>query len=137
MIVVSACLAGVECRYNGSSCTVPQIAVMVRQGKAIPLCPEMLAGLPTPRPPAEQRNGRIIAAGGEDQTAAYLSGAELGLKIAILIGYQEAIVKSKSPTCGCGLIYDGTFSGRLIPGDGLFAKLLKENGIRVCTEEMV
>ena len=137
MIIVSACLAGVECRYNGSSCPIPQIVEMVKKGEAIPICPEKLAGLPIPRLPAEQQNGRIIAANGNDQTSDYLLGAIIGLKIALLINCEKAIVKSKSPTCGCGFVYDGTFSRRLVTGDGIFAKLLKQNDIEVYTEENI
>jgi uncharacterized protein YbbK (DUF523 family) len=135
MIVVSACLAGVECRYNGSSYTIPQIAEMVIKGKAIPICPEILAGLPTPRPPVEQCKGKIVSLNGDDQTDQYEMGAKIGLEIAVAGRCPRAILKSKSPTCGSGLIYDGTFSGRLISGDGIFARLLKEKGIKVCTEE--
>lgn len=135
MIIVSACLAGVECRYNGSSYAFPEIVEMVSQGKAIPICPEILAGLPTPRPPVEQYKGKIISLNGEDWTDQYVSGARIGLEIAVASRCQKAILKSKSPTCGLGQIYDGTFSGKLVSGDGIFSKLLKENGIEVCTEE--
>ena len=137
MIVVSACLAGVECRYNNTSHTIPKIVEMVKTGNAIPLCPELLAGLPIPRPPAEQQNGIIISSSGDNQTSDYLFGSTIALKIALLIHCKKAILKSNSPTCGCGTIYDGTFSGRLITGDGLFTKLLKENSIEVCTEKTV
>jgi uncharacterized protein YbbK (DUF523 family) len=135
MILVSACLAGVECRYNGTSYSIPKIAKMVKEGKAIPICPEILAGLPIPRHPAEQQNGTIISSNGEDQTSDYLLGSKIALEIALLIQCEQAIVKSNSPTCGCGVIYDGTFSGRLITGDGIFSRMLKDNGIEVCTEE--
>ena len=136
MIVVSACLAGVECRYNGSSSTIPQITEMVIEGKAIPICPEILAGLPTPRPPVEQYEGKFISLHGDDQTEQFVAGAKMGLEIAIKGCCQKAILKSKSPTCGAGQIYDGTFSGKLISGDGIFAKLLKEQGIEVSNEEI-
>jgi uncharacterized protein YbbK (DUF523 family) len=136
MIIVSACLAGVECRYNGSSCTVPQIAEMVMKGRAIPICPEILAGLPTPRPPVEQCKGKIVSLEGDDHTALYTVGAKIGLEMALVSRCQRAILKSKSPTCGSGLIYDGTFSGKLVSGDGIFAKLLKEKDIEVSTEEI-
>lgn len=135
MILVSACLAGVECRYNGSSYSISKIKEMVKEGKAIPICPEILAGLSIPRNSAEQKNGTIISSNGEDQTSDYLLGSTIALKIALLIQCKKAILKSNSPTCGCGVIYDGTFSGRLITGDGIFSRLLKENGIEVCTEE--
>lgn len=135
MIVVSACLAGVECRYNGQAFPIPEIIEMVKQGKALPICPEMLANLPAPRQPGEQRDGKIYSKDGSDVTADYLKGAKIGLDVALATGCKKAILKSKSPTCGCGIIYDGTFSGRLIPGDGVFTKLLKGNGIEVITEE--
>ncbi|SFM02822.1 Uncharacterized conserved protein YbbK, DUF523 family [Pelosinus propionicus DSM 13327] len=136
MIIVSACLAGVECRYNGSACSVPQIVDMVIQGKAIPICPEILAGLPTPRPPVEQIKGKIISLNGDDQTDPYTAGAQMGLEIAVVSKCKKAVLKSKSPTCGSGRIYDGTFSGTIVSGDGIFAKMLKEKGIEVCTEEI-
>ncbi len=135
MKLVSACLAGVECRYNGSAYAVPQIVEMVKGGKAIPICPELLAGLPIPRPPAEQQNGRIISSNGDDQTTDYLLGSKTALEIALLIHCKQAILKANSPTCGCGVIYDGTFSGHLIKGDGIFSKMLKEHNIEVFTEE--
>ena len=135
MIVVSACLAGVECRYNNTSHTIPKIVEMVKAGKALPICPELLAGLPTPRPPAEQQKENIISATGDNQTADYLLGSTIALKIALLIHCKKAILKANSPTCGCGTIYDGTFSGHLIIGDGVFTKVLKENGIAVFTEK--
>jgi uncharacterized protein YbbK (DUF523 family) len=137
MIVVSACLAGVECRYNGSSYPIPRIIEMVKKGQAIPICPEILAGLPVPRPPAEQQAGKIISSNGDNQTSDYVLGSTIALKIALLVNCEKAILKSNSPTCGCGFIYDGTFSGRLITGYGLFSKLLTENGIEVYTEETV
>ncbi len=136
MIIVSACLAGVQCRYNGSSYAVPSIMEMVIQGKAIPICPEILAGLPTPRPPVELYKGKIITLTGDDQTDRYRAGAQMGLEIAVASRCQKAILKSKSPTCGTGRIYDGTFSGNLISGDGIFTKMLKEKGIEVCTEDI-
>jgi uncharacterized protein YbbK (DUF523 family) len=107
---------------------------MMAKGEAIPLCPEQLGGLPTPRPPAEQKDGRVIAKTGEDMTEQFERGAEEALKITKLAECDEAILKSHSPSCGAGKVYDGTFSGVLVEGDGVFAKLLKENGIRVRTE---
>jgi uncharacterized protein YbbK (DUF523 family) len=137
MILVSACLAGVECRYNASAYEIPQIVEMVKGGKAMPICPEILAGLSIPRPPAEQQNGKIISANGEDQTFDYLSGATIALKIALLVNCKTAILKANSPTCGCGAVYDGTFTGRLIKGDGVFSRMLKEHNIEVFTEESI
>jgi len=135
MIIVSACLAGVECRYNGQASPIPEVIELVKRGKALPICPEVLGGMPTKRPPAEQCDGRIFAVDGQEYTDEFITGAQIGLKIALLVGCKEAILKARSPSCGCGQIYDGSFSGQLIPGDGIFCKFLKEHGIRTCTEE--
>ena len=134
MIVVSACLAGVQCRYNGQDFFIPEVADLVKKGQALPLCPEILANLPTPRPCVEQQAGNFLTAAGEDLTAAYMAGAKVAVAIARLVGCKMAILKSKSPTCGCGAIYDGTFSGTLTAGDGLWCSLLKQEGIKVCNE---
>jgi uncharacterized protein YbbK (DUF523 family) len=134
MIIVSACLAGVECRYNGQAFPMPKVIEMVKKGQALPLCPEILGALPTPRPSAEQSGGRILSKDGQEVTHAYVIGAQVALQIAQAVGCKKAILKSKSPTCGCGMIYDGTFSGKLIAGDGIFCRLLKAENIEVYTE---
>ncbi len=134
MIVVSACLAGVQCRYNGQDFLIPEIADLVKKGQALPLCPEILANLPTPRACVEQQAGHFLTAAGEDLTAAYMAGAKVAVAIARLVGCKKAILKSKSPTCGCGAIYDGTFSGTLTEGDGIWCALLKQERIKVCSE---
>ncbi len=108
---------------------------LVAVGKAIPVCPEELGGLGTPRLPSEQRRDMVFSKDGADVTAAFRRGAEEALKIALEAGASEAILKAKSPSCGVGLIYDGSFSGRLIPGDGVFTTLCKAKGIQVRTEE--
>lgn len=135
MIIVSGCLAGINCRYSGDSCKNKYIMDLVNSGKALALCPEVLGGLETPRLPCEIVRDRdsikVINKNGEDKTFEFLEGAKKTLEIAKLIGAKKAILKSKSPSCGCGLIYDGSFSGALIKGDGLTAKLLLENGIEV------
>jgi uncharacterized protein YbbK (DUF523 family) len=143
MIIVSACLAGINCKYNGGNNLNAQIRELVAQGKAIPLCPEQLGGLATPRPSAEILSGTgadvldgkasVINKNGEDVTAKFLKGAEQVLEIAKVTGVKMAILKTKSPSCGCGMIYDGTFSGRLINGNGVTAELLIRNGIKVST----
>ncbi len=135
MILVSACLAGEPCRYNGLGFTCPAVAALVTAGKALAVCPELLGGLSTPRPPAEIFVDRVLTVVGEDVTAAYHEGAQLALKLARQAGCRTAILKARSPSCGCGQIYDGSFSGRLIPGDGVFVALLKQAGIVVQTEE--
>ena len=135
MKIVSACLAGVNCKWDGSSRPNKEIMRLIECGKAIPVCPEQLGGLPTPRPQTEQKDGRVLTKTGEDMTAQFEQGAREALRIAQLAKCDEAILKSHSPTCGVGKVYDGTFSGNLIEGDGVFAKLLKENNIKVRTEE--
>ena len=135
MIVVSGCLAGICCRYDGEANSFEPVVELVRQGRAIPFCPEVYGGLNTPRSPCEQKNGRIVDCDGIDCTDAFRRGAEEGLRLAKMAGCTEAILKARSPSCGSGLIYDGTFSSTKIPGDGLFARLLKEHGITVRTEE--
>lgn len=134
MIIVSACLAGVKCAWNGDARPCQQVIDLVKRGEAIPVCPEQLGGLTTPRPPAEQKGGRVFTRDGEDVTTEFERGARAALRIAKLAGCKEAILKSKSPSCGSGKIYDGTFSGKLIDGDGVFAKLLKKD-MKVLTEE--
>jgi uncharacterized protein YbbK (DUF523 family) len=139
MYLVSACLAGSKCRYDGSDCPNKIVQDLVKDGKALSFCPEMLAGLPTPREACEIRtdisgNKKVIGRSGRDYTKEFLKGAELTLAICKAKGVKEAILKSKSPSCGCGQIYDGTFSGNVVVGDGLTADLLRKNGICVRTE---
>ncbi len=137
--MVSACLAGCPCRYNGGHCANEAVQALVREGKAFFVCPEQLVGMPTPRESCEivhDANGetRVIGQSGRDYTAEYKRGAEMALALCKEKGVTHAILKSKSPSCGCGTVYDGTFSGRVISGDGLTAVLLKENGIQVQSE---
>lgn len=134
-IIVSACLAGVFCRYNGDTVPFEPVVELVRAGRAIPFCPEVYGGLPTPRPPCELMDGRVINREGVDQTEEFIRGAEEGLRLAQLAGSTEAILKAGSPSCGCGEVYDGTFSGKRIPGNGLFTELLLRHGITVRSEE--
>ena len=135
MIIVSACLAGVNCRYNGRSKPNDKVIEMVMHGEAIPLCPEQLGGLTTPRRPCERIADKVKQNDGTDVTENLKKGAEETLRIAQLIGAKEAIFKTNSAACGSGKIYDGTFSSVLIDGDGVVAELLKKNGIRVITQE--
>ena len=133
MIIVSACLAGYRCRYDGKIVPDAEIVALIKRGGAIPVCPEMMGGLPCPRVPAERtKDGlRVVTREGKDVTEAFTSGAEEALRMAKLYGCDRAILKANSPSCGCGQIYDGTFSGTLIDGDGVTAELFKENGIAV------
>lgn len=137
MKIVSACLAGLNCDYKGGSRPCPKVIELVKKGKAIPICPEQLGGLTTPRTAAEQKDNRVITKVGEDVTKEFKQGAEEGLKLAKMIKCKQAILRAKSPSCGCGKVYDGTFTKTLIKGDGVFAKLLKDNGIEVFTEDDV
>lgn len=137
MKIVSACLIGINCRYDGKSKSCKKLIDLAKKREVIPVCPETLGGLSTPRIPAEQKHGKIITRDGKDVTENYMKGAEEGLKIAQLFNIKEAILKSRSPSCGSGKIYDGTFSGKLIKGDGVFAKLLKKHKIKVLTEEQI
>jgi len=136
-IIVSACLAGINCRYDGAAKPCEKVMQLVAEGRAVPVCPEQLGGLPTPPQSSERVGERVLRKDGGDVTAEFVRGAEEALKLAKLIGATQAILKSKSPSCGCNQIYDGTFSGTLVPGDGVFASLCKTNGITVKTEEEV
>ena len=129
--IVSACLAGVTCRYDCAAKPENDIIKMVEEGKAIPVCPEQLGGLPTPRPPSEEIGNNFITIEGKDVTEQYYRGAKEALRIAEMIGCDEAFLKSKSPMCGVGKIYSGKFDGRMIPGDGLFTRMLKKIGVKV------
>lgn len=135
MKIVSACLAGIECRYDGTSSQVEKIMRLVKNGEAIPVCPEQLGGLTTPRPACEIKNGRVFTNDGIDVTSSFKKGAEEGLKIALLAECDSAILKARSPSCGCGKIYDGSFSGRIVEGNGVFADILLKNGITVVNED--
>ncbi|HHE38227.1 MAG TPA: DUF523 domain-containing protein [Candidatus Cloacimonetes bacterium] len=134
MIIVSACLAGINCRYDGENNFHPKIIKLVEEGNAIPVCPEQLGGLSTPRIPAEIIGDKILNENGEDVTEFFLRGALETLKIAKLVSCQKAIFKSNSPSCGSGKIYDGTFSGKLTDGKGICTRILEKHNIRVITE---
>ncbi|MEM1539880.1 MAG: DUF523 domain-containing protein [Candidatus Bathyarchaeia archaeon] len=135
MKLCSACLLGIKCRYDGRDALNEKVIKLLKTEILIPVCPEQLGGLPTPREPAEIRNGIVITKSGKDVTENFKRGAEEALKIAKLFGIKEAVLKQGSPSCGCGRIYDGTFSGKTVKGDGITAALLKKHGIKVATEE--
>lgn len=135
--VISQCLLGVRCRYDGK-CAVNEAAreAACVQGW-IPVCPEVLGGMTTPRAPSERRGDYVVNRQGEDVTEAFQRGAEEALRIARLYGAKYALLKERSPSCGSGEIYDGTFSGAKCPGDGVTAALFKANGIRVFGESQL
>ena len=136
MYLVSACLAGVPCRMDGQSKPVPAIRSLVERGEAVPVCPEVLGGLPTPRAPSErQPDGRVVNCEGRDVTAEFRLGAERALALCLERGCSCAVLKARSPSCGKGEIYDGSFTKTRVPGNGVCAELLLAQGIPVLTEE--
>ena len=136
-LLVSACLMGAGCRYDGKSNRLLQLDRLMELHTCVPVCPEQLGGLSTPRIPAEQRGNRVIDREGRDVTAAFLRGAKEAVRLAKLCGCQAALLKERSPSCGCGRIYDGTFTGTLVQGDGIVAGLLKEMGLTIYGESQV
>ena len=136
MFIVSKCLAGAPCRYDGKDNLVAEIKALVERGEAVAVCPEVLGGLPTPRTPSElQPDGRVLDKRGEDVTAQFTRGAERAMAICREYGCTCAILKARSPSCGKGVIYDGCFTGTRVPGSGVFAQMLLDTGISVMTEE--
>lgn len=136
MILVSACLIGINCKYSGDNNENEKVKEYLKGKEFTLVCPEQLGGLSTPRPPAEIVDGRVITKeDNKDVTENFVRGAEETLKIARLYVCSEAILKEGSPSCGCNLIYDGSFSGKKIPGKGITAKLLEEEGIKVTSEK--
>ncbi|HWC14691.1 MAG TPA: DUF523 domain-containing protein [Actinomycetota bacterium] len=147
LVLVSACLAGCECRYDGRSNETSAVARLVAEGRAVLVCPEEEGGLPTPRPPAEIVGGdghdvlagraQVVTKDGRDVTTEYLEGAQRALATARAAGATRAILKLRSPSCGRGRIYDGSFSATTTAGDGVTAALLRANGIEVTTEQQL
>jgi len=140
MILVSACLCGINCKYNSGNNENPFVSELVLQGVAIPICPEVLGGLRIPRSCCEividiYNNKKVFSKDGRDVTNEFIIGAEKTLQIAKIAGVTTAILKSKSPSCGSNQIYDGSFSGRLLSGKGITTELLETNGIKVYNED--
>jgi len=133
-ILISACLLGVRCRYDGGSNRLDFIDRLAREHELIPVCPEQLGGLATPRESAEIRGGGVFTKSGADVSASFERGAEEALRVARSIGCRCALLKERSPSCGSGEIYDGSFTRTLTAGDGVTAALLKASGIRVIGE---
>jgi len=145
LILVSACLIGMYCRYDGATKKIPLLEKLVDEGKALPICPEQLGELPIPRQRAEIKGGsgedvlagraEVYTKGREKVTREFLLGAKRTLALAKALGVKAVILKAKSPSCGYGTIYSGDFSGKLTSGKGVTSALLEENGIKVFTEE--
>lgn len=136
-ILVSACLMGINCRYNGKSEIISELEELKSKYNLVPVCPEIYGGLKTPRNPAEIVSDKVLTNKGEDVTENYAKGAKEILKFAKFYNCEYAILKERSPSCGFGNIYDGTFSKSLIDGNGITADLLAKNGVRIIGESKI
>lgn len=144
-VLISACLAGVPCTHAAEAKTRGWALRLVAEGRAVTVCPEVAGGLPIPRPEAEIQDGRgedvldgrarVVSIDGDDVTAKYLRGAETARSAVARTGARLAVLKARSPSCGCGAVYDGSFEGRLVEGDGVTAATLKRAGIEVVNDE--
>ena len=135
MYVISRCLAGYPCRYDGKSKGVPEIMELAKREEVLLVCPEVLGGLPTPRIPSEIREGRALNREGEDVTEAFLRGAEKAMALCREKGCSAAILKADSPSCGIGRIHNGLFDGGYVSADGIFADMVRKAGIPAVTEK--
>ena len=135
-VIISACLLGVNCKYDGGNNRLPEdtIVKLTEKYELIPVCPECYGGLTTPRTPSERLDGKVVSKTGVDVTEQFNKGAAAALYLARLFNVKTAILKANSPSCGSGTIYNGTFTGTLAAGDGVTAELLKANGIKVIDE---
>ncbi len=136
-IVVSACLLGENCKYNGKNNLTEGVLKLKEKYNVCPVCPECLGGLKIPREPSEIKGGGVFSKSGEERTLQYKKGAERALKIAKEAGAKAAVMKERSPSCGCGQVYDGSFTHTLVKGNGVTAELFLQNGIRVFGESEV
>ena len=138
-LLISACLLGLACRYDGKSKPLDKalLDALRDRWQLVPVCPEQLGGLPTPRAPSERQGDRVVSQSGGDVTAQYRRGAEQTCDLCGLLGCADALLKECSPSCGSGEVYDGSFTGTLTDGDGVTAEALKARGIRVYTESRI
>ena len=138
-VLISACLAGINCKFNGENNLLDSgiLDEISKRYHLLFVCPEVFGGLSTPREPAEMKGGLVVTKTAKDVSENFKFGAEICLKIAKLNGCKKAILKARSPSCGSGQIYDGSFTKKLIFGDGVAAKLLKENDILVFCEDEI
>lgn len=135
-LLVSACLVGVKCNHLGRHSRSEAVVALGERHQLIPVCPEVVGGLPIPRPAAElQPGGRVVTGSGDDVTEFYRRGAETAVALAQAHGVTEAVLKARSPSCGCHEVYDGTFSRTRIAGEGVTARALRQAGVRVRSEE--
>ena len=137
IILVSACLLGHACRYDGQSKPHTGVSELLKKHTLVPICPEVQGGLPTPRPAAEIQGDRVINREGRDVTNFYQQGARAALELANILGADTAILKQRSPSCGSGTVHNGKFDGGLVDGWGVAAQLLRDNGITVYSEDEV
>ena len=137
MKLCSACLLGIKCRYDGKSNLNEKVITLSKKETLLPVCPEILGGLPTPREQAEIKGSKVITKTGKDVTTYFKKGSEQVLKLAKSLEIKEAILSQRSPSCGCGEICDGTFSNKLIEGDGVTTSLLKRNKIKVIPDNKI
>lgn len=135
MKIISACLLGINCKYDGGNNRNEKIISLLKNEILIPVCPEQLGGLPTPRTPCEIRNGKVYSIDGRDLTENFIKGAMEILKIVELFNIKEAIFKDGSPSCGVNYIYDGSFEGIKVKGKGITTMLMEEEGIKVISEK--
>ncbi|MGX8692716.1 MAG: DUF523 domain-containing protein [Clostridia bacterium] len=138
-LLISACLTGICCKYDGGANTLPAetLAALRERYELVPVCPETAGGLQSPRVPCERVGGRVLTRAGKDLTAEYEKGARLALELAERRGCRKALLKERSPSCGPGVIYDGTFSHTRIPGDGVAAEALRTAGLFLLGESEV
>lgn len=146
-VLCSACLLGLCTRYDGESKPNKKVIELAKKEILVPVCPEQLGGMPTPRPPQQLQGcsgedvldgrGEVKDEKGNDGSLGFAKGAEEVLKLAKLLGIKKAILKQKSPSCGCGKVHDGTFTDNLIDGDGVTTALLKRNGIEVIPDDEI
>lgn len=136
-LLISECLCGSSCRYDGKDNLIKQLPLLQDTFDLVPVCPEVLGGLSTPRDPAERQGERICTANGIDVTKEFLTGAQNTLELAFQNGCNQALMKAKSPSCGYKRIYDGTFSKTLRDGHGCTVEVLLKNNIKVYTEDEI
>jgi len=136
-VLVSQCLLGIDCRYDGGNNYREEMARLMEMCEVIPVCPEILGGMTTPRAPSERLEGRVVSRDGADVTAAFDRGAMQALRLAKMYGAGYAVLKQSSPSCGSATIYDGTFTGKKIPGKGVTAEAFEKEGIRIFDEKHI